>query len=145
MKEWRVLPTDPRFLDLTAEQKDFLWDNYLIDHPEIEKKIRNRFDDEEFDKEWDTLDGDTPENAQERSQDDVNSSEGNSDQESFGNEIKAYESFLNERKDLELPDVYERLKAKGIKIEKPTEEEVEHIPNLISTELIDDWEEEVDD
>ena len=145
MKEWKVLPTDPRFLELTSEQKDFLWDNFLIDNPEIEKKLKNRFDDEEFDEEWDKLDEDTPEDSQEHSQDVVNSSEGNSDSEGFETEIKAYESFLNERKDLELPDVYERLRAKGIKIEKPTEEEVSHIPNLVDTELIDDWEEEVDD
>lgn len=143
MKEWKVLPTDPRFLELTQEQKEFLWDNFLIDHPEIEKKLNSRQEDEEFDKEWETLD-DTSQEAQGHSQDVLGADEGKPSGDGLEPEIEAYQRFLEKRTDLELPDVYERLRAKGIAIARPPEENTIHIPGLDDID-VEDWEEEVDD
>jgi hypothetical protein len=52
LKQWKVLPTNPDFLNLTEEQKEYLWEDYLLDNPEIARKIENSKD-EEFNKEWD--------------------------------------------------------------------------------------------
>lgn len=63
MKEWRVLPTDPRFQDLTAEQRALLWEDFLLDHPEIAKEIEKdktkTIYDDEFDELWEELDRET--------------------------------------------------------------------------------------
>jgi len=110
MKEWKVLPTDPRFTDLTFEQREYLWENYLIDNPEIEKKMRDRFDDPEFDKQWDSL-GIT---SQEASEEVLETKEGNDEQEEE-NEIEAnYKVFVNDDSELQMPDYRAILKAKGI-------------------------------
>lgn len=55
MKTWKVLPTNPDFQNLTEEQKTWLWEDYLLDNPEVAKKIAEQ-QDEDFNKEWDKLD-----------------------------------------------------------------------------------------
>ena len=55
MKTWKVLPTNPDFQNLTDEQKTWLWEDYLLDNPEVAKKIAEQ-QDEDFNKEWDKLD-----------------------------------------------------------------------------------------
>lgn len=58
MKTWKVLPTDPRYLDLTEEQRELLWEDFLIDHPEIREEInkRGKVYDDDFDELWESLD-----------------------------------------------------------------------------------------
>jgi len=44
-KKWNVLPTDPRFLELTEEQMDLLQRHYLKDHPEL---VVERYEDPDY-------------------------------------------------------------------------------------------------
>lgn len=55
---FRVLPTDERFKALTEEQKFLLWENHLVDHPEIEKRMAEVFEDPEYEKAEKSLDVD---------------------------------------------------------------------------------------
>jgi hypothetical protein len=122
MKTFNLLPTDQRFLDLTDEQREYIWHNYLIDNPELEKKLKNRFDDPEFDKEWDKLD----EEPQEGSSKPLESLEGNGDQEDYDEIEASYEAFIQGNEDMRIPDYREVLKAKGIALDNPDEwEEVD--------------------
>lgn len=59
LKTWRVLPTSPDFINLTEEQRELLWQDYLIDNPEIAKKI-NQANDTDFQDEWEKMDKDNP-------------------------------------------------------------------------------------
>lgn len=59
LKTWRVLPTNPDFINLTEEQREWLWQDYLLDHPEIAKKIAEA-NDTEFQEEWDKMDKENP-------------------------------------------------------------------------------------
>lgn len=55
-KTWNVLPTDERYLNLTEEQRKILWEDFLLDHPEISKEInKQKTYDPDFDKEWEKL------------------------------------------------------------------------------------------
>jgi hypothetical protein len=47
-KTFQVLPTDERFKALTQEQLDILWEQYLLDHPDIEKKTEEVFHDPDY-------------------------------------------------------------------------------------------------
>lgn len=55
MRTWNVLPTDERFQNLTREHKMLLWEDYLLQNPQIAKKIEDS--DPEFEKEWESLEG----------------------------------------------------------------------------------------
>lgn len=55
MKTFRVLPTDSRYQDLTKEQRELLWEDFLLDHPEIAEKVENKIYDDGFDAEWEAL------------------------------------------------------------------------------------------
>lgn len=63
MKRFNVLPTDERFLNLTYEQRELLWEDYLNDHPEIRKRIENY--DPEFEKVWENPETDNLEKFEE--------------------------------------------------------------------------------
>lgn len=45
---FRVLPTDERFKALTEEQMFLMWENYLVDNPDIEKKMTEVYQDPEY-------------------------------------------------------------------------------------------------
>ncbi|MBD1372592.1 hypothetical protein IC620_09520 [Hazenella sp. IB182357] len=55
MKQFQVLPTDPRYLSLTQEQRDLLWEGFLLDHPEIEKKMEQTMQDDDFEQAYQAL------------------------------------------------------------------------------------------
>jgi len=65
MKQWKVLPTDQRYLDLTDEQRELLWEDFLLDNPDIARKIEAQTQDPEFEKDWENLDNESPEEASE--------------------------------------------------------------------------------
>jgi len=119
MKEWRVLPTSPEFQNLTADQKEFLWENFLLDNPEISKRLANRFVDEDFDKEF--------EKAEKVAVEAQNTFEGKTDQDEIEAIEESYSRFTEQ--DGDLPDYREILKAKGIVLDNEQLEDV------------DDWEE----
>lgn len=54
-KRFNVLPSNPDFQNLTEEQKEWLWEDYLLDNPDIKRKIENAMD-EEFEEDWNNLD-----------------------------------------------------------------------------------------
>lgn len=54
-KKFNVLPSNPDFQNLTDEQKEWLWEDYLLDNPDIKRKIENAMD-EEFEEDWNNLD-----------------------------------------------------------------------------------------
>ncbi len=130
LKEWKLLPTSPDFLNLTEEQREYLWDNFLIDNPKIEQQLKNRIEDDEFDDEW---------NAMEVGTESDEESENKFAQEDYSDIEKSVGAYLYGNDALEMPSVYERLKAKGINITQAEEAPV------IKSEEIADWEEEVDD
>lgn len=133
MQKFNVLPTDERFLSLTEEQKEFIWENYLLDNPDLKKKLQNRFHDSEFDEIWDNLEKAPSEDAQDGS---VVSEEDNTE-EDYSDVVSNYNEFLEENDSLSLPDYREVLAKKGIKL---NEEEVE--VDLSSVDIEDeDWEE----
>lgn len=71
MKTWKVLPTDPRYQELTAEQRELLWEDFLLDHPDIAKEVENKVVyDDEFDQLWEELDQEEPDGASEVDSDD---------------------------------------------------------------------------
>lgn len=55
MRTFNVLPTDPRYQELTWEQKRLLWEDYLFRKALSENKTQ----DEEFDKKWEELQEET--------------------------------------------------------------------------------------
>lgn len=59
LKKWQILPSNPDFLNLTLEQKKWLWEDYLLDNPDVQRKI-DEAQDEEFQKEWNELDSEEP-------------------------------------------------------------------------------------
>lgn len=59
LKTWRVLPTNPDFINLTEEQRELLWQDYLIDNPDVAKKIEQA-NDTDFQDEWNKMDKDNP-------------------------------------------------------------------------------------
>lgn len=63
MKTWKILPTNPDFINLTEEQREWLWQDYLLDNPEIAKKI-DQSNDTEFEEEWNSMDKDNPESTE---------------------------------------------------------------------------------
>ena len=65
-EKWTVLPTDPRYTDLTEEQIDLLYEQYIRLHPpptppEQDGKAR----DEDYDMDSDLVEGYDPEQAKE--------------------------------------------------------------------------------
>lgn len=55
-KTWNVLPTDDRYLTLTEEQRMLLYEDFLLDHPEVAKEIeKQKTYDPDFDQEWEKL------------------------------------------------------------------------------------------
>src|SRR5690606_9486110 len=91
MKNFNVLPTDERFLNLTAEQREFIWEQYLIDNPDLDKKIKQY--DPDFEKEWEEL-GEV---------EDVKTDNSSPDDMELDIE-KTMEEFLQERPDMALPE-----------------------------------------
>lgn len=57
MKEFKVLPTDPRFRDLTEEQIDWLFYDHLLDHPDQMRLYQNSLNKEFMDK-WEQVEND---------------------------------------------------------------------------------------
>lgn len=62
---FKVLPTDPRFMDLTDEQVELMFQHFLIDNPTVKKKVENedgtyaepdRYYDPDFDDAWNDTD-----------------------------------------------------------------------------------------
>lgn len=131
MEKWQVLPTDERFLNLTEEQRDFLWENFLLDHPEIQKQLENRFYDPEFDKEWEKLD---KEEDQDTNSEDLEGAETVED-EFIGFE-DVYKEFLDSHEDLSIEDKVSELRDK-------IEQNLDNPIDLSSLDY-DEWE-EVDD
>jgi len=119
MREWKVLPTSPEFQNLTSDQKEFLWENFLLDNPEISKRLANRFVDEDFDKEFEKT-----EKAAVEAQD---AYESKTDQDEIDAIEESYSRFTEQ--DGDLPDYREVLKAKGIVLDNEKLEDD------------DDWEE----
>jgi len=50
-KTFNVLPTDSRFLDLTSEQKELIYEHLLIDNPDLAKNSESYYD-PEFEDLW---------------------------------------------------------------------------------------------
>jgi hypothetical protein len=96
MKTFNVLPTDERYLSLTSEQKDFIWENFLVDHPEDEKKIKNKMFDPDFDEEWEALGKEKSDGDDSDVMDDID------DDDDFSDIQTNYAKFLKSRPDLEL-------------------------------------------
>lgn len=48
-KEFKLLPTNKDFLDLTEEQIDLIYENYLIDNPQIEQIAGEHFENPLYD------------------------------------------------------------------------------------------------
>lgn len=121
MKQFQVLPTDERFINLTEEQKELIWQHYLLDNPEIAKKV-SQFD-PEFEEEWNSLGKDEETSKPEETYEDIDIEQ-------------SMEEFLKERPEMSLPENYieQKLKERGINLEKPKD-------NKPTTE---EWE-EVDD
>lgn len=64
MKEFKVLPTDDRFLDLTDEQMELLYHHYMIDNKPVKSSSSAKdnsyeepesYHDPDFADEWDSL------------------------------------------------------------------------------------------
>jgi hypothetical protein len=78
-KSFHVLPTDERFLSLTEQQMDLLYEHFKIDHPELREDDKARdseydeaqdgmqmeqhehYEDPDFDKAWNGEEEDTEE------------------------------------------------------------------------------------
>lgn len=120
-----MLPTSPDFLNLTEEQREYLWDNFLLDNPKIEQQLKNRFDDPDFDEEWNAME--------------VGSESDEENEDDFDDVEQSVGAYFEESEALDMPSVYERLKAKGIKIPQSGETPV------VTSDKIEDWEEEVGD
>lgn len=127
LKTWNVLPTDERYINLTEEQKEFLWENFLLDHPEIQKKLENRFYDPDFDKEWEKLGNGDEEEEKAETSDDFDEAE-----DDYSELEAVYSDFLASREDLSIPDKLAELRAK------------QNAPIDMSNVSDDEWE-EVDD
>lgn len=108
MNKWNVLPTDQRYLDLTEEQKDFLWENFLIDNPEVKKRIANRFYDPEFDAEWDKLVAEEEANV-DTTKDSEPEFDSSDDLNGYSDLESVYKDFLDTRKDLSMPNGLDRV------------------------------------
>lgn len=102
MKTFNVLPTDERFLNLTAEQKEFLWQNYLLDHPEIERKINGKIYDPDFEKEWESMDVETTE--EDAKKDGEAQELYVPEDEDFSAVEESFAKFLEERPDLKIDE-----------------------------------------
>jgi len=75
--KWQVLPTDPRYLDLTEEQKDLMFEHYKLDNTDtVTHKAGEvneegaviepeHFDDPDFDKEWANFVNDSEDSTEE--------------------------------------------------------------------------------
>lgn len=139
MKTFMVLPTDQRFLDLTPEQRELLWEHYLLDNPELAKKIENRINDPEFEKEWEEL---AYEEAQNSFENEVKVVKTDNAQDGFDEIEKAYEKYLQQNKDLELPNYKEILASKGINLEKLEQDvQSQKIDFDLENDFDDEWEE----
>ncbi len=123
-KTFSVLPTDQRFLDLTSEQRELLWENFLLDNPEIAKKLKDRFHDPEFDEIWEAMSEESQEGAEDPESDSLDIS----DPEDLEELEDTYKEFTAGDSD-ELPDYREILRLRGIVIDN------ENIDN------VNDWEE----
>ena len=130
LKTWRVLPTNPDFINLTEEQREWLWQDYLLDNPEIAKKIAEA-NDTEFQEEWDKMDKENPDEEFR--------------EESYGIDIA--EKFNEFVKETEIDDIQRSPAAQAI-LDKMKEKQSEAINNNPDWEEVDldskDWE-EVDD
>lgn len=65
MEKWEVLPTDPRYMDLTEEQMDLLFYHYertlpgkwkTNNNPEVDEEGPEYYFDPDFDAEWNAED-----------------------------------------------------------------------------------------
>jgi hypothetical protein len=54
-KTFNVLPTDDRFLNLTEEQMDLIYEHFKLDHPELDKQQDEKARDSEYDNEQDSI------------------------------------------------------------------------------------------
>jgi hypothetical protein len=45
---WKVLPTDERFRSLTDEQLLLMWEHYLVDNPDLEKRASEIYQDPHY-------------------------------------------------------------------------------------------------
>ncbi|MNW28257.1 hypothetical protein D3C74_50790 [compost metagenome] len=107
MEKWNVLPTDPRFLALTEEQKDWLWENFLLSNPEVKRKIDNRFHDPDFDRAWEELGGKEVEETE--TYEEAAESRNSEEEDEYGDLELAYKGFLAERKDMAVPDKFSQV------------------------------------
>jgi len=118
-KTFEVLPTDPRYYDLTTEQRELLWEHYLIDNPEVAKKLKDTFYDPEFDEIWDAM----AEEAQEGAEGSSGTPLDISDPEDVDVIESVYREFT--AGDDELPDYKQVLKARGIVVDNENIDEIE--------------------
>lgn len=54
-KQFKVLPSNPDFQNLTSEQRSLLWEDYLLDNPKLKEQIEHEVvnkEDEEFEELW---------------------------------------------------------------------------------------------
>lgn len=100
MKTFTVLPTDERFINLTAEQKELLWENYLIENPEIEKQLNRKIYDPDFEKEWEALDD---ENGKDTDMED-------SDDDDFASAEENFAKYVEGNSNLKLKGLDDKLK-----------------------------------
>lgn len=123
------MPTSPDFLNLTDEQREFMWDSYLLDNPELDRKLRETTiseDREAFENEWNSLDEiDTK-------------GESEFNEEEATNVISELHSEFEN--DPDLPTIEERLRKRGINYSG-----LENNQDNLGTPDPEDWEEEVDD
>lgn len=54
-KTFSVLPTDDKFLNLTEEQMDLMYEHFKLDHPELQKQEDNKARDSDYDNEQDGI------------------------------------------------------------------------------------------
>lgn len=86
-RTWRVLPTDDRYLNLTKEQRELLWEDFLLNNPKIAEEIEKEKDyDPEFEQEWKKL-------MEESESEDIQDTD--DDFSEFKDVEKAFEDFVN--------------------------------------------------
>ena len=61
-KTFNVLPTDSRYLDLTMEQLDLMYEHFLLDNP-LPNEGNNKARDGDYDKEYSSTDRETDEDV----------------------------------------------------------------------------------
>jgi hypothetical protein len=134
LKKWNVLPSNPDFQNLTEEQRKWLWEDYLLDNPELAKKLRHNEDDE-FDKEWDEME--MKEGEPEESPEDSDES-GYSEYESVGDK---FNRFVNDNG----MEVERSQEAQAILTQLKQRDNNDEDDMSIGSNLNDDDWEEVDD